>query len=154
MKFSYSWLKELTGSKDTPEELAEFLTLRVFEVESVEKRGSDFALDVKILPNRVPDASGHIGLAREIASLRGLELRAWNLESRIVEKKPAASEKLQVKIEAVNDCPRYVARIIDNIKIRPSPAWLKSRLEVCGLQSINNVVDASASPCMCLITTS
>jgi len=119
------------------------LTLRAFEVESVEKRGNDYALDVKILPNRVPDASGHIGLAREIAALKNDELRIRNYELGTKEGRKLTSEKLVVKIEAADDCARYIARMIDHIKIRPSPAWLKSRLEVCGLQSINNIVDAA-----------
>lgn len=143
MKFSYNWLKELTGFKDTPEELAEFLTLRAFEVESIEKHAGDFTLDVKILPNRIPDASGHIGLAKEIAALKNLELKTKNDELKTAGRGRPAKEILQVKVEVAHDCPRYTARIINNIGIKPSPAWLKHRLEICGVQSINNVVDAA-----------
>lgn len=70
MKFSYNWLKELAGFTESPKELAELLTMHVFEVESIDKAGNDHCLDVAILPNRVSDASGHFGLAREIAAIK------------------------------------------------------------------------------------
>jgi len=142
MKFSYNWLKELAGFKDTPEHLAEFLTMRVFEVESVEQKGTDTILDIKLLPNRVADASGHLGMAREIATLK--ELRIKNRESRIKEdKKRKTSDILTVKIENPEDCPRYTARVITEVRVGHSPAWMRERLEACGLQSINNIVDAT-----------
>lgn len=55
MKFSYNWLKELTNLNESPEKLAEIITLRSFEIEAVEKAGRDTVLDVKIYPNRLPD---------------------------------------------------------------------------------------------------
>ena len=64
MKFSYNWLRELVGFKETPQKIAERLTLRSFEVESIEKIGSDWTLDVKIPANRISDAANHLGLAR------------------------------------------------------------------------------------------
>ena len=75
MKFSYNWLKELVAFKESPEELAEILTLRAFEVESVEKSGDDFALDIKVFANRLTDAAGHLGMAREIAFILGLKFK-------------------------------------------------------------------------------
>lgn len=142
MKFSYHWLKELVGFKESPEKLAEFLTLRAFEVESLVKMGNDWALDVKLFPNRIADASGHIGMAREIAVLQNRRIK--NQESRIKESgKRKVKASLAVKIENPEDCPRYTARVMEGIKIGSSPPWLKERLETCGLQSINNVVDAA-----------
>lgn len=142
MKFSYNWLKELVRFKDTAEELAEFLTLRAFEVESTVRVGGDYALDVKILPNRVADASGHIGLAREIASLKDAKLEAPYLK--LVESKTKSiNGALAVKIDSPSDCSRYIARVVRGVKTGKSPEWLKNRLEVSGLQSINNLVDAA-----------
>ncbi|MDO8500128.1 MAG: phenylalanine--tRNA ligase subunit beta [bacterium] len=141
MKFSYNWLKELARFKDKPEALAEFLTLHVFEMESVEKKDDDYALDIKLLPNRVSDASGHIGMAREIATLQDIKFETPYLK--LVESRTATADLLSVKIEAGAGCHRYTARIIKKIKVSQSPAWLKKRLETCGLQSINNVVDAA-----------
>jgi len=142
MKFSYNWLKELVAFKESPQELAEFLTLRAFEVESVEKVGNDWALDIKILPNRIADVSGHLGLAREIAALKSSKLKAQS--SKLNEdKKQKPADTLAVKIENPQDCPRYTARVMEGVKVGESPAWLRERLEVCGLQSINNIVDAA-----------
>ncbi|MFY9462091.1 MAG: phenylalanine--tRNA ligase beta subunit-related protein, partial [Candidatus Sungiibacteriota bacterium] len=142
MKFSYNWLKELVRFKDTPQTLAEFLTLRAFEVESAVKIGGDWALDVKILPNRVADASGHIGLAREIASLKDAKLEVPYLK--LIESKTKTIQgALTVKVDSSADCGRYVARMIKGVKAGKSPEWLKNRLGVCGIQSINNMVDAA-----------
>ena len=147
MKFSYNWLKKIVGFKDTPEELAEFLTLRAFEVESVEKLNraehkEDWALDVKILPNRVADASGHWGLAREIAALKGIKFS--NPKINIKEnKKDKVNSWLKVKVENKKLCPRYSARIITGVKVGESPEETREKLEACGLQSINNLVDAA-----------
>lgn len=147
MKFSYNWLKELVPLTESPKHLAEFLTMRAFEVESItpphkKRHGTDRALDIKILPNRVADASGHVGLAREIAALKGSSIT--NHASRITEnKKQKTADFLKVKIETPGDCLRYTSRVMTGVNVGPSPAWLRERLEVCGLQSINNVVDAA-----------
>lgn len=142
MKFSYNWLKELVPFKESPKQLAEFLTMRAFEIESMEKKGGDAVLDIKLLPNRVSDASGHIGMAREIVALKGL--RITKHISRITEnKKQKTADLLKIKIENSDDCLRYTARVMTDVRVGPSPKWLGSRLEVCGLQSINNIVDAT-----------
>src|SRR3989338_2284966 len=117
MKFSYNWLKELVPFKDTPAGLAEFLTMRVFEVEAVERAGSDWTLDIKVLPNRIADASGHIGMAREIASLKNVRIKNFTPtpnfgvgagESRIKQdSKKKAKDFLRIKFEDAQDCPRY-----------------------------------------------
>src|SRR3989338_8926476 len=142
MKFSYNWLKELVSFKDSPDSLAEFLTMRVFEVEAVEKQGDDWMLDIKVLPNRIADASGHICMAREIASLKNVRIKDQG--SRIKEdSKKKAKDFLRIKIEDARDCPRYTARMMTGVKVGQSPAWMRERLATCGLQSINNIVDAA-----------
>src|SRR5256714_3597570 len=97
----------------------------------------DTILDVEITPNR-GDLLSHFGLAREIAAIVGQPLRL-PVES------PAggtpALQKKGIKISAPNACPFYSARRIENIKIGPSPDWLRARLEAVGLRSINNIVD-------------
>jgi len=142
MKFSYVWLKDFVSFKETPKQLAEFLTLHAFEVESFEKKGNDTVLDIKLLPNRVSDASGHLGMAREIAALKNLKIK-----QPIIKVKEDGRQKtknlLAVKIENSDDCSRYTGRIMTDIRVGPSPAWLRERLEVCGVQSINNIVDAT-----------
>ncbi len=154
MKFSYNWLKELVPFKESPKQLAEFLTMRAFEIESLEKKGGDMVLDIKLLPNRVSDASGHIGMAREIGALKNYKIQ--NPKSKQISKSPSSvaallrrtgkiqtKDFLRIKIDEPDDCLRYTARVIINVRVGPSPKWLRERLNVCGLQSINNIVDAT-----------
>lgn len=138
MRFSYRWLKELVAFKESPQELAELLNLSAFEVEGIEKIGSDFILDAKIPTNRVSDAGSHHGLAEEIAALLKLKvktppLRAGNAHTRLQTPKIAVAKP--------ELCPRYTAVILDLKAQKASPAWLQERLAVCGLRPINAVVD-------------
>lgn len=107
--------------------------------------GADFAalnagepvLEAEITPNR-PDCLSMLGIAREVVMLYGGMIRmpaAWQEPSGL------AAVQVPVEIEAGADCGRYLARVLDHIKIAPSPAWLVQRLEAAGLHSINNVVD-------------
>src|SRR5205814_3571639 len=98
---------------------------------------SDTILDVEITPNR-GDLLSHFGLAREIAALTGKKLRA---ETRPV--KPVKLVKDSVKISALRECPFFSARKIDNVKVSPSPQWLRGKIESVGIRSINNIVDIS-----------
>jgi len=141
MKFSYNWLKEYLPKLPKPEKLAEILTIKSFEVEKIEKAGNDYVLDIKLLANRFSDASGHLGLAREIGAVFNLKIKEPAVK--IKEASEKASSYLMVKINDHNDCPRYSARVMTEIKVDSSPQWLRDRLVTCGLQSINNIVDAS-----------
>ena len=99
----------------------------------------DTILDVEITPNR-GDLLSHFGLAREIAALTG----AATPSSRMAQSdaaQPARGRAGSINISAPNECPFYSARQIDNIKVGPSPDWLRARLESVGLRSINNIVD-------------
>jgi phenylalanyl-tRNA synthetase beta chain len=100
----------------------------------------DTALEVNVTPNR-PDALSHLGIAREVAAACGVKLRPP--ADGLAEKAPAASADLKVRVESPERCFRYLARVIDGVKIGPSPAWLARRLEACGVRSISNVVDAT-----------
>src|SRR5712692_790912 len=98
----------------------------------------DTILDVEITPNR-GDLLSHFGLAREIAALTSKKLR-W--ETRPV--KPVKFMKSgEVKISAARECPFFSARKIDNVKVGPSPQWLRAKIESVGIRSINNIVDIS-----------
>lgn len=141
MKFSYNWLKDFLEDLPPPQKLAEILSLKSFEVEGVEKQGDDYLLEINIFPNRYSDSSGHLGLAREIAGVLKLKIKEPKIT--LKESKQPARSVLSIKVEDKNDCPRYSARVIFNLRVQPSPSWLKKRLEICGLQSINNVVDAT-----------
>jgi phenylalanyl-tRNA synthetase beta chain len=98
----------------------------------------DTVLDVEITPNR-GDLLSHFGLAREIAALTSKTVR---LPSTPAGSTPALHEK-GVVISASRECPFYSARRIDNVKVGPSPDWLRAKIESVGIRSINNVVDVS-----------
>ncbi|HEY7726353.1 MAG TPA: phenylalanine--tRNA ligase subunit beta [Anaeromyxobacteraceae bacterium] len=100
----------------------------------------DVALEVNVTPNR-PDALSHLGLAREVAALLGRRLRPP--AARLAEAGPPAASLAQVRIEAPDKCARYAARVVEGVRIGPSPGWLARRLEACGVRSISNVVDAT-----------
>jgi len=144
MKFSYNWLQSFFAKKiPPPEKLAKLLTFHSFGVEEINKikvgRKTDWQMEIEILPNR-PDCYSHLGVAREIASLLNLKLRYPEIK---VREENSIKTKDLVKIEVKKGCLRYTGRIILNPEIRESPDWMKMRLEVCGLGSINNVVDVT-----------
>jgi phenylalanyl-tRNA synthetase beta chain len=97
----------------------------------------DTVLDVEITPNR-GDLLSHFGLAREIAALVGRPLR---LPGETSAGGAPALQKKGITISAPSACPFYSARRIENIKVGPSPDWLRARIESVGLRSINNIVD-------------
>ncbi len=142
MKFSYAWLKEFVAIKDSPEKLVERLTMRSFEVSGCEKKGGDAILDIALPPNRVPDAAGHIGMAREIAAITGGRVK--NQELRIKESaKQKTSNFLSVSIDDKEKCRRYIGRVVLDVRIADSPPWLKNRLVALGMKPINTIVDAA-----------
>ena len=100
----------------------------------------DVVLEVNVTPNR-PDALSHLGVAREVAVATGAPLRPP--EPKLSESGAPASEKVKVRIEDATRCPRYAARVIENVKIGPSPQWLQDRLKACGVRPISNVVDVT-----------
>jgi len=141
MVFSYNWLQSFFKKKlPKPERLAEILTLYFAEVEEIKKVGKDFILDIDIRPNRAPDCFSHLGIAREISAILNYKLQISDCKF-IEEKKIKTKNLIDLEVKNVQDCPRYTARVIFDVKIGPSPRWLAERLEVCGLRPINNVVD-------------
>ncbi len=141
MKISYNWLKEyFNGSLPKPTELVEAITMKSFEIESVEEAGDDVILDVKVLPNRNHDCLSYFGMAREVAAICDLSIKK-NLFS---EKFSApVSKKLRVDIEDDSQCLRYIGTVVNNVRVGPSPEWLVKKLESMGQRSINNIVDAT-----------
>jgi phenylalanyl-tRNA synthetase beta chain len=96
----------------------------------------DTILDVEITPNR-GDLLSHFGLAREIAALTRKKLKLAPRDAKIDIKKSG------VTITAARECPFFSARRIDNVKVGPSPQWLRAKIENVGIRSINNIVDIS-----------
>ncbi|OHA84188.1 MAG: hypothetical protein A2408_01935 [Candidatus Yonathbacteria bacterium RIFOXYC1_FULL_52_10] len=140
MLFSYRWLSEYFEKPlPSPEELSLAIIFHAFEVESVEAVAGDTVLDIKVLPDRAHDCLSHRGMAREIGAILNLpikDLRAgvsWEVEG----------DALQITTEDGTDVSRYVGARIAGVKVGPSPAWIKERLEALGQRSINNIVDAT-----------
>lgn len=101
---------------------------------------AETVLDVEVTPNR-PDLLSHVGMAREIATLLGKPLTLP--EAILATQKPHAVPADDIALEAPEACPFYTARIIRDVKVGPSPAWLRARLESVGLRSINSIVDVT-----------
>jgi phenylalanyl-tRNA synthetase beta chain len=97
-------------------------------------------LEVDILPNRA-DAWSIRGMAREVSALTKFKLKERKLNLKEGHKKVSSGVKVEVRDKM--SCPRYMARVIENVKILDSPEWLKKRLERVGIRSINNVVDVT-----------
>lgn len=141
MLVSYNWLKDYLGPEaPTPEHLAELLTFHAFEIESLEARGQDTVIDVKILPDRSSDCLCHRGIAREVASITGVPL-AYDPLAVTPELPPEGP--ITITIEDSSLCPRFTVALIEGITVGPSPQWLVERLAALGQRSINNIVDAT-----------
>lgn len=138
MFISYNWLRELTGSKLSAEEIRDRLTNVGLAVDAVESRGDDFVLDVEVPSNR-GDCLSHIGIARELAVTEGSQVSSP--KSQIPNCAGKTSEFTSVEIRDPDLCPRYAARIVRGVKIAPSPEWLVQKLEAIGQRPINNVAD-------------
>jgi len=142
MLVSYHWLKKFIPIKANPTQVAEKITLNLVEVESITKRGEDsiFEIENKGITNR-PDCFSHLGIARELAVYFNLPLKDPLIK--LQEKKLGVEKKLpfKVKVSDTKLCPRYNTLVLTDIKVSPSPKWLRSAVENCGLRSINNVVD-------------
>ena len=140
MKISYNWLQTYFNKKlSKPEKVAEVLTMHSFEVEGIEKKGKDYVFDIAITPNRAHDCLSHLGIAKEISVLFDLKLNL--LKNTKV--KPLLKQRFNLCVDELELCRRYIGRIIDGVKVGPSPKWIKERLEAIGQKPINNIVDAT-----------
>src|SRR4030065_2369543 len=100
----------------------------------------DTILDTSITPNR-PDCLCVIGVAREIAALTDQRLKYPSLS--LSDEGSEIHQRTSVTLLDPDLCPRYVARMVEGVKIGPSPHWMRNRLEKVGIRSINNVVDVT-----------
>ncbi len=97
---------------------------------------ADLILDVEPTGNRV-DLLCVYGVAREVAALFGLELAP----PPGTDPEPRGTESIDVRIDDLEGCPRYVARTFGDVRLGPSPPWLRARLTGAGMRPISNVVD-------------
>ncbi|MEI6267019.1 MAG: phenylalanine--tRNA ligase subunit beta [bacterium] len=100
--------------------------------------GKDEVIDVKVLANR-PDCMSILGLAREVSALTSEKL----VEPKVNINEVVGTEKIVVRVEDSSLCPRYVSRIVKNVKLVGTPKWMKERLLASGVRSIDLFVDIS-----------
>jgi len=140
MKIALNWLRDYIDIDLKAEQIAEILSNLGLPCEGIEHLADDVVIDVEVTSNR-GDCLSHIGIARELAAATGKTLRLP--EVRLEEMDRPASEFVQVEIREPDLCQRYTARVIEGVKIGPSPEWMVKRLEAVGMRSVNNVVDAT-----------
>src|SRR6266481_4888974 len=140
MKVVYNWLKDFVDVTATPQELASRLALSGTNIGGVENGAHGAVIEAEVSSNR-PDCLGHLGIAREVAAIYRLSLK--HVAPKPAEGAAKASAAIRVEIQSPELCGRFTARVIRNVKIQPSPKWLRDRLEASGVASISNVVDIS-----------
>ncbi|MBN2408439.1 MAG: phenylalanine--tRNA ligase subunit beta [Candidatus Aminicenantes bacterium] len=138
MKISLDWLSEYFDADIPASQIIQALERIGLMVEGREEKEGDVILEIETYSNR-PDTLGHLGMARELAAALGLSLkeRRWPLS----ELSTRTADLVDVQIWDDNLCPRYCGALVKGVKVGPSPAWLRKRIESMGLNSINNVVD-------------
>src|SRR5713226_4114769 len=140
MKVVYNWLKDFVDVTATPQELASRLALSGTNIAGIENGPHGAVIDAEVSSNR-PDCLGHYGIAREVGAIYKLPLK--RVSPKPQESAAKAGDAVAVEIQSPELCGRFTARVIRNLKIQPSPKWLKDRLEASGVASISNVVDIS-----------
>ncbi len=141
MLISLNWLSDYVNVNLPVEQLGELMMSTGLNLEGITDAGDDIVLDLEVTSNR-PDCLGHLGVARELAAATGEQFTPPTVSQALATGGKAA-ELTSVQVDAPDLCPRYTARVIRNVKVGPSPAWLVERLEAVGLRSVNNVVDVT-----------
>lgn len=138
MKIAPTWLRDFVDLKADTIRLAEDLSSLGLGVEGVCGTGESTVFEMEIGTNR-PDAMNHYGVAREAAALYNLPLKPME------PKLPSASDSpdFPIQIDEPELCPRFTARVIRRVTIKPSAAHVANRLMLMDSRPINNVVDAS-----------
>ena len=140
MKVVYNGLKDFVDVTASPQEVASRLALSGTNIAGVEIGPHGPVIDAEVSSNR-PDCLGHYGIAREVGAIYKLPLK--HVSPKPAESAAKTSDVVKVEIQAPELCGHFTARVIRNVKIQPSPKWLKDRLEASGVASISNVVDIS-----------
>ncbi|MCG8424863.1 MAG: phenylalanine--tRNA ligase subunit beta [Proteobacteria bacterium] len=122
----------------------------------------DRVFEIGIYANR-PDTLGHVGIARELAALVGGQLKpiefsdtpsadnlpeagpseAFHAAEELIDRQLDAASLVSVEIADPQGCPRYIARVVDDVSVGPSPRWMQQRLRAVGLRPISNLVDVT-----------
>ena len=138
MRILLSWLEDFVEIRESPDELAHALTMAGLAVDEVDTADGETVFEFDITANR-PDALNHLGIAREISALYGRPLKRPAAE--VPEMDPPACERAAIEIADADLCARYSGRVALGVEVKPSPEWLRNRIELCGIRSINNIAD-------------
>ncbi|MDR7556658.1 MAG: phenylalanine--tRNA ligase subunit beta [Armatimonadota bacterium] len=141
MRVPLDWLRDYVDLPEGAEVLVERLPMLGLGVDrvDVDDRGS-VVLDLEIASNR-PDLLSLLGIARELAAWARRPVRLP--DDAVQEHDPPAADRAAVEIVEPELCARYIAHVIADVHVGPSPQWLAARLEAAGVRPVNNVVDVT-----------
>ncbi|MFA4966601.1 MAG: phenylalanine--tRNA ligase subunit beta [Candidatus Margulisiibacteriota bacterium] len=140
---------EVFGYLLKPHELGLYEETRVLRLPKDAMLGEDVmkyigtgscVLDIDILPNR-GDCASVLGAAREVSALLKTKLKVKPVKVR--ESKEKIRSRVRIEVKDKELCPRYMARMVENVTVKESPEWLKNRLLLAGMRPINNIVDVT-----------
>ena len=140
MKISLEWLREYVDISEPAEAIVDILSNLGLPCEGIERFGDDTVIDVEVTSNR-PDCLCHIGVAREFAAATGRQLCLP--EVKLDGRATPVDRMASVRIDNPRLCGRYTARVIEGVKVGPTPDWMRRRLEAVGQRSVNSIVDAT-----------
>src|SRR5215472_405305 len=140
MRVSLNWLGEFVELPADHHGLQARLTMLGLGVASSVGMGNDRVLDLEVTTNR-PDCLSHLGVARELSAALGSTLRPLAFE--VSESNKRATESVAIEIADPLGCARYCGRVVENVRVGPSPDWLARRLEAVGGRAINNIADVT-----------
>ena len=139
MRLPLEGLRDYIEIDMSAEELAHRLTMAGLAVENIEKVENDTILELDLTPNR-GDCLGIINVAREVAAITEKPLEIPRVKPDEIDEK--IEDFIRITIES-DMCTRYSARVMKNVRVEPSPAWMQERLLKAGIRPINNVVDVT-----------
>ena len=137
MKFSFSLIKKFAPGKYSKADLVE--GLNTYSFEAVDLGGDILEVPNTSIARRFSSAASHLGIAREASAIFNTKFIDPTLKNVKFDFKDKGIFKVNIKEKIL--CPRYSATYVTDVKVGPSPEWLKDVLEISGLRSINNVVD-------------
>lgn len=138
MKFSFSWLKEYIDVDLPAEQIGKMLTSAGLEVDDIQTAKEDSIFEVSLTPN-LGHCASLLGIAREISA--AIEKPVTIPVLHLNETGEPIENLVKIQIDDTVRCPRYACRLVQNIKIAPSPSWMQERLLASGIRPVNNIVD-------------
>lgn len=156
MKILVSWLRDFVDVPGRAEDIAAMMSVRGFAVEGIEPSGDgDAVIDFEVTGNR-PDCMAVSGIAREVATAFGLQVRRPAVSSTVrraglagdgpalhlMALKTVDKSDIEVLVDNRDLCSRYAGAVAD-VAIGPSPDWMQARLRAAGVRPTNNIVDVT-----------